>query len=93
MLHVFTVEGKKRMKQLQLKLKSCPSLRFNGNPIEQKEIFFVSICGDVEDHNKLNELLNSWHEEDNALKISKKGSSKNGLKDRFLKFLNKLNYR
>lgn len=45
-----------------------PTVRFEHNPLKESNKWFISLTMEVEDCNKLNELFNKWHSEDNPPK-------------------------
>ena len=51
--------------------KITPSVRLNYNPIKVNYKLHISLTLDVVDCNKINELLNRWHDEDNCIKLNK----------------------
>lgn len=51
---------------------STPTARFKGNPLKEGNQFSIALTMEVEDSNKLNELFEKWHNEDNPPKIQKK---------------------
>lgn len=49
-----------------------PTVRFKHNPLKEGNQWFISLTMEVEDSNKLNELFNKWHNEDNPPKSPNK---------------------
>lgn len=52
------------------------TVRFKHNPLKQGNKWFIALTMEVEDSNKLNELFNKWHNEDNPFKTSNKSIRK-----------------
>ena len=71
MRHTFYVLKKSnRLKELQNYLKGIPSARFENEPLEIADAYYVTITidslQDIED-GKLNLLLNKWSEQDDKI--------------------------
>lgn len=43
-----------------------PTVRFKHNPFKEGNKLFIALTMEVEDGNKLNELFEKWHNEDNS---------------------------
>lgn len=55
-----------RLEELKSFIRSfTPSVRFKHNPLKEGDKWFVALTMEVEDNNKLNELFEKWHNEDN----------------------------
>lgn len=58
-----------RLDELKSFIRSfTPTVRFKHNPLKGGNQWFIALTMEVEDGNKLNELFNKWHDEDNPLK-------------------------
>lgn len=49
-----------------------PTVRFKHNPLKEGKQWFIGLTMEVEDGNKLNELFEKWHNEDNPHKSPNK---------------------
>lgn len=49
-----------------------PSVRFKHNPLKEGNEWFIALTMEVVDGNKLNELFNKWHTQDNPPKPTNK---------------------
>jgi len=49
-----------------------PTVRFKHNPLKEGTKWFIALNMEVEDSNKMNELFNKWHDEDNQPKSPNK---------------------
>lgn len=47
---------------------STQTVRFKHNPLKEGNKWFIALTMEVEDGNKLNELFEKWHNEDNPPK-------------------------
>lgn len=62
-----------RLNELKSFIRSnTPTVRFRHNPLKEGNNYFIALDMEVEDSNKLNELYNKWHIEDNPPKIKEK---------------------
>ena len=49
-----------------------PTVRFKHNPLKEGNQWFIALTMEEADSNKLNELFNKWHNEDNQPKSPNK---------------------
>jgi hypothetical protein len=62
-----------RLKELNSFIRDfTPTVRFKHNPLKEGDKLFIALTMEVEDGNKLSELRNKWHYEDNPPKIPNK---------------------
>lgn len=63
-----------RLDELKSFIKTfTPTVRFKHNPLKEGNQWFIALTMEVDDGNKLNELFEKWHNEDNA--VSKVGET------------------